>query len=571
MHASAPAAPTPVEAPTVDAMGDDEPPAAPTPAPAAPSSPANPEGQTAAGIAQAPGSPPRAPSPVAAPPGSPLPSASPLPSTSPIAAPAPTPRLAPSPLPCPSTDAPALPSTGSPVAAPGSSPVPGPEPAVDSCPPVVVAPTLPQAVAEVPVAGGSVGPASTAAPGTEGAGGSSGSGSGSGNGSGSGGSSAPATAGASVGGGALAAAAPLPAVLEGFVSRDELAKRDEDSGILEFREIWNDGSEQNFVWLISLKNIIAQQLPKMPREYIVRLVLDRRHRSLVIIRTSNKQVLGGVCYRPFLEQHFAEIAFFAITSSEQVRGFGTRLMNHVKEAVKKYGITHFVTYADNYAVGYFQKQGFTKGLMAPSEIWYGYIKDYDGGTLMQCEIHRDVDYLDIPGMVRRQRKAIVDHLRQHPAFTSAYPALAPDDPRRASFDVQRVPGVEEAGWKGLEGMKLPSAEARAALRSSLVQLTDVALAHPDAWPFEEPVSEQDAPDYHEVIKDPIDLGTIRTKALDGFYKTLEMYLADLSRMFVNCRSYNRPSTPFVACADKLEAFTTARLKDIVAATKGPEA
>jgi hypothetical protein len=31
-------------------------------------------------------------------------------------------------------------------------------------------------------------------------------------------------------------------------------------------------------------------------------------------------------------------------------------MNHVKEAVKKYGITHFVTYADNYAVGYFQKQ-----------------------------------------------------------------------------------------------------------------------------------------------------------------------------------------------------------------------
>jgi hypothetical protein len=39
-----------------------------------------------------------------------------------------------------------------------------------------------------------------------------------------------------------------------------------------------------------------------------------------------------------------------------VRGFGTRLMNHLKEAVKKDGITHFVTYADNYAVGYFQKQ-----------------------------------------------------------------------------------------------------------------------------------------------------------------------------------------------------------------------
>ncbi len=38
------------------------------------------------------------------------------------------------------------------------------------------------------------------------------------------------------------------------------------------------------------------------------------------------------------------------------QGFGTRLMNHVKEAVKKDNISHFVTYADNYAVGYFQKQ-----------------------------------------------------------------------------------------------------------------------------------------------------------------------------------------------------------------------
>ncbi len=49
-------------------------------------------------------------------------------------------------------------------------------------------------------------------------------------------------------------------------------------------------------------------------------------------------------------------------------------------------------------------QGFTKGTMAPTERWYGYIKDYDGGTLMQCEIHHDVNYADIPGMVRRQRE-----------------------------------------------------------------------------------------------------------------------------------------------------------------------
>lgn len=31
-------------------------------------------------------------------------------------------------------------------------------------------------------------------------------------------------------------------------------------------------------------------------------------------------------------------------------------MNHLKEAVKRDGITHLLTYADNYAIGYFAKQ-----------------------------------------------------------------------------------------------------------------------------------------------------------------------------------------------------------------------
>jgi histone acetyltransferase len=45
----------------------------------------------------------------------------------------------------------------------------------------------------------------------------------------------------------------------------------------------------------------------------------------------------------------------------QVKGFGTRLMNHTKEFARtKDGLTHFLTYADNNAVGYFAKQGFTK-------------------------------------------------------------------------------------------------------------------------------------------------------------------------------------------------------------------
>ena len=36
-------------------------------------------------------------------------------------------------------------------------------------------------------------------------------------------------------------------------------------------------------------------------------------------------------------------------------------------------------YADNYAIGYFKKQGFTKQVTMDRSRWVGYIKDYDGG------------------------------------------------------------------------------------------------------------------------------------------------------------------------------------------------
>lgn len=56
-------------------------------------------------------------------------------------------------------------------------------------------------------------------------------------------------------------------------------------------------------------------------------------------------------------QGLGEIAFCAVAANQQVRGFGTRLMNHTKAMARdRDGLTHFLTYADNNAVGYFSKQ-----------------------------------------------------------------------------------------------------------------------------------------------------------------------------------------------------------------------
>ena len=99
----------------------------------------------------------------------------------------------------------------------------------------------------------------------------------------------------------------------------------------------------------------------MPRSYIVRLLFDRRHRSVALVRRggsgvngngggsgtgSGTTMLGGITYRVFPQQGVGEIAFCAVTASEQVKGFGTRLMNQAKAAARdRDGLTHFLTYA----------------------------------------------------------------------------------------------------------------------------------------------------------------------------------------------------------------------------------
>ena len=39
-----------------------------------------------------------------------------------------------------------------------------------------------------------------------------------------------------------------------------------------------------------------------------------------------------------------------------LQGYGTHLMNHLKEYHIKHEILNFLTYADEYAIGYFKKQ-----------------------------------------------------------------------------------------------------------------------------------------------------------------------------------------------------------------------
>ncbi|KAF9206905.1 histone acetyltransferase [Haplosporangium sp. Z 27] len=140
------------------------------------------------------------------------------------------------------------------------------------------------------------------------------------------------------------------------IKKEKPAVIEERQGLIEFRVFSNDGSRESMILLTGMKNLFQKQLPKMPREYIARLVYDRNHYSMAIVKAP-LIVLGGITYRPFNHRKFAEIVFCAITSTEQVKGYGSHLMNHLKDYISENtDVQHFLTYADNYAIGYFKKQ-----------------------------------------------------------------------------------------------------------------------------------------------------------------------------------------------------------------------
>ncbi|EOD29463.1 hypothetical protein EMIHUDRAFT_233966 [Emiliania huxleyi CCMP1516] len=119
-------------------------------------------------------------------------------------------------------------------------------------------------------------------------------------------------------------------------------------------------------------DLVNAQLPSMTLKYITKLVLRSDHRSVSLESSVGS---GGVTYRPFVHGEpdggFAELTFCVVRSDTQVRGLGTRLMNHLKAQLVGLGCNSLLTYADESAaagraLGFFLQQGFTDSVSLPA-------------------------------------------------------------------------------------------------------------------------------------------------------------------------------------------------------------
>lgn len=101
----------------------------------------------------------------------------------------------------------------------------------------------------------------------------------------------------------------------------------------------------------------------------------------------------------------------------------------------------------------------------------------------------------------------------------------------------------------------------------------------DAWPFRAPVDKHEVRDYYDHIKYPmgklvlqvkfycfffdiLDLKTMAERLKSRYYVSRRLFIADMMRIFRNCKIYNAPETTYYQCAENLQHYFQTKMKEV---------
>ena len=377
--------------------------------------------------------------------------------------------------------------------------------------------------------------------------------------------------------------------------------------------VYNDSKLSSKWKLLDLGEIIKIQLVSMEKKKIMRHLFDKTHRSIIAMmdtiddededhdlkQIKRKTVIGGVVFRPFPERNFAEVVFLAISPNFNSKGYGARLMNHLKEYVKKMGIYNLVTFADNTAIGYFRKQGFDFVVndkenrnkdneqidddidrsygckrLNFEEIYhqkeqYGYIRGYIRATLMHTRLIKDVNYCKLNEHLMKNRILLMSRLENVTKSMKKRDGLTVfNNTNVKKIDIMKIPGVKESGCKEMDITNTSSLlfsprhpgyifQTREQIKRILKKLHK----HSHAYIFAEPVNKALAPNYYQVIKNPMDLSTMKRKYDRHEYITVNQFKEDFKLMIKNCKIYNQSKNIFYKCAVEFEKYFEELMKE----------
>uniref|UniRef100_W8B2J0 Bromodomain adjacent to zinc finger domain protein 2B n=5 Tax=Ceratitis capitata TaxID=7213 RepID=W8B2J0_CERCA len=86
--------------------------------------------------------------------------------------------------------------------------------------------------------------------------------------------------------------------------------------------------------------------------------------------------------------------------------------------------------------------------------------------------------------------------------------------------------------------------------------------HEDSWPFLLPVNTKQFPTYRKIIKNPMDLSTIKKRVHDLTYKSREDFCVDVRQIFDNCEMFNEDDSPVGKAGHGMRKFFELRWAEL---------
>mmetsp|Transcript_15838 Transcript_15838/g.22941 ORF Transcript_15838/g.22941 Transcript_15838/m.22941 type:complete len:397 (+) Transcript_15838:18-1208(+) len=86
----------------------------------------------------------------------------------------------------------------------------------------------------------------------------------------------------------------------------------------------------------------------------------------------------------------------------------------------------------------------------------------------------------------------------------------------------------------------------------------------NSWIFQEPVDpvKLNIPDYFDIVKEPMDFGTIKKKLNNNVYSSGQEFIRDMELVFHNCRLYNPPDSDVITMCSNVQNLYEKQLKEL---------
>lgn len=158
------------------------------------------------------------------------------------------------------------------------------------------------------------------------------------------------------------------------------------------------------------------------------------------------------------------------------------------------------------------------------------------------------------------QKRLVPAKSQRPVGVSASQGKKRAPPGRNGPHTKRP----AAGRSNSVKQALPLNASNATLTKQCQTLLNKLMQHQHSWVFNTPVDvvKLKIPDYYDVIKHPMDLGTVKTKLSSGEYSNPSTFAADVRLTFSNAMTYNPQGHDVYIMAEMLGKYFETGWKQI---------